>query len=88
MSNKKKPKRLRTPNISAAVARPTPAPAPERARGGSVAAAAESRVARPGPAPAATVFDYSYVKKDLRRIATLAGGFIVVLIALSFFINR
>ena len=86
MSNKKKPKRLRTPNITAAVARPIPAPAPDRARSGAVEAAPESRVARPGPAPA--VFDYSYVKKDLRRIAALAGSFIVVLIALSFFINR
>lgn len=28
--------------------------------------------------------DYTYVKKDLARIGTLAGFFIVVLIALSF----
>jgi hypothetical protein len=85
MSNKKKPRRLRTPNITAAVARPIPAPAPERARGGGGEAAAGSRVARPGPAP--TVFDYSYVKKDLRRIAALAGSFIIVLVALSFIIK-
>jgi len=31
--------------------------------------------------------DYSYVKKDLARIGTLAGFFIVVLIVLSFFIK-
>jgi len=31
--------------------------------------------------------DYSYVKKDLVRIGTLAGFFIVVLIVLSFFIK-
>lgn len=39
--------------------------------------------------PARTEFnpDYTYVKKDLTRIATLAGFFIVVLIALSFFLR-
>ena len=31
--------------------------------------------------------DYSTVKRDLGRIATLAGSFIVVLIVLSFFIK-
>lgn len=31
--------------------------------------------------------DYTYVKKDLTRIATLAGFFIVVLIVLSFVLN-
>jgi hypothetical protein len=31
--------------------------------------------------------DYTYVKKDLARIATLAGFFIVVLIVLSFVLN-
>lgn len=31
--------------------------------------------------------DYSYVKKDLRRIATLAVSFLGVLIALSFFLR-
>lgn len=31
--------------------------------------------------------DYSYVRKDLVRIGTLAGFFIVVLIVLSFFIK-
>lgn len=28
--------------------------------------------------------DYSYVKKDLRRIASLAGAFFVLMIVLSF----
>jgi hypothetical protein len=39
--------------------------------------------------PARTEFnpDYTYVKKDLVRIGTLAGFFIVVLIALSFFLR-
>lgn len=30
--------------------------------------------------------DYSYVKKDLRRIALLAGSFFTILIVLSFFL--
>jgi hypothetical protein len=31
--------------------------------------------------------DYSTTKRELKRIAVLAGGFFVVLIALSFFIK-
>lgn len=31
--------------------------------------------------------DYSYVIKDLRRIATLAGTILVILIVLSFFLQ-
>lgn len=31
--------------------------------------------------------DYSMVKKDLRRIGTLAGFFILVLVVLSFFLK-
>ncbi|HEX6033258.1 MAG TPA: hypothetical protein VFY83_02445 [Anaerolineales bacterium] len=31
--------------------------------------------------------DYTYVKRDLARIGTLAGFFIVVLVALSFFLR-
>lgn len=31
--------------------------------------------------------DYSYVIKDLRRIGTLAGTFLVILIVLSFFLR-
>jgi hypothetical protein len=32
--------------------------------------------------------DYSYVVKDLKRIGTLAGSFFVILVVLSFFLNR
>jgi hypothetical protein len=32
--------------------------------------------------------DYGYVIKDLKRIGTLAGSFFVILIILSFFLNR
>jgi hypothetical protein len=31
--------------------------------------------------------DYTQVKKDLKRIATLAGFFVVVLVALSFILK-
>jgi hypothetical protein len=31
--------------------------------------------------------DYSYVVKDLRTIGILAGSFVVILVALSFFLN-
>ena len=31
--------------------------------------------------------DYSYIKKDLKRIGVLAGSFFVVLVALSFFLR-
>lgn len=31
--------------------------------------------------------DYTYVKRDLRRIGTLAGFFVVVLVVLSFIIR-
>ncbi|HSO12404.1 MAG TPA: hypothetical protein VLT51_08510 [Anaerolineales bacterium] len=31
--------------------------------------------------------DYTYVKKDLARIGTLAGFFIVLLIVISFFLK-
>ncbi len=44
-----------------------------------------SRAARPRVSARETFNpDYTYVIQDLRRIALLAGSFIVVLIALSF----
>lgn len=41
------------------------------------------------PVPSRSEFnpDYTYVKKDLKRIGTLAGFFIVVLIVISFFLK-
>ena len=88
MSNKKKPKKLRTPNV------PSPsmniaAAAPTQARGGGQELSGSTRLARSAPAMAAVQanFDYTYVKKDLRRIGVLAASFIVILVALSFFIK-
>jgi hypothetical protein len=31
--------------------------------------------------------DYTYVRRDLRRIGTLAGGFFVVLVLLAFIVH-
>jgi hypothetical protein len=31
--------------------------------------------------------DYTYVKKDLKRIGTLAGSFFIILVVLSFFLK-
>jgi hypothetical protein len=90
MSNKKKPKKLRTPNVPTGQAAMGTAPAvaaPVRSLAQSLPS--PSRQMRPAPsataAPAA--FDYTYVKKDLGRIAILAASFIVVLVVLSFFIH-
>ena len=91
MSNTKKPKKLRTPNVPmtgvrqappSAAAAPVAAPA-ARAR---TAYGLTLRSARPAAAAPAE-FDYNYVKQDLRRIAILAGSFIVILVGLSFFIH-
>jgi hypothetical protein len=87
MSNKKKPKKLRTPNVTAAMVAPAAPAVAAQARGGGQELAAGARVSRTAPAAATTVFDYTYVKKDLSRIAILAAGFIVALVALSFFIH-
>ncbi len=72
MSNKKKPKKLRTPNLAAAGLL---AVAEGHGGGAETTAAGE---------PRRTEFDYTYVWQDLRRIALLAGSLIVVLIVLAF----
>jgi len=79
MSTKKKPKKLRTPNV------PLPPTAAAQARGGGVEAAAESRAGRVEAAGAQ--FDYTNVKQDLRRIGVLAGTIITLMVVLSFFLN-
>ena len=52
-------------------------------------AASASSPARPVSPSQVETFnpDYSYVKKDLRRIGTLAGIFLTVLVVLSFFLR-
>ncbi len=66
---KKKPKKLRRPNVPGMTA--------GRAGGTPAAGGDGSRLS----------FDYSYVKKDLRRIGVLAGSLIAALVVLSFFIR-
>lgn len=75
MSKEKKPKKLRRPNLATAEARPASRPA---------LAASGATEARP---LARGEFDYSYVRKDLKRIGLLAGSFIAILVTLSFFIH-
>jgi hypothetical protein len=45
-------------------------------------------VRRAGTASSEFNPDYSYVVKDLKRIGTLAGSFFVILVVLSFFLNK
>lgn len=45
------------------------------------------RAAAPAPAEAEFNPDYSDVKRDLKRIGILAGSFIALLVALSFFLR-
>ncbi len=48
-----------------------------------------SRSAAFMPAPRVTEFnpDYTYIKRDLARIGTLAGAFFVILVVLAFFLR-
>jgi hypothetical protein len=87
MSNKKKPKKLRTPNVPMRTAGAASSTAPAQARGGGQEVASQPRFARAVPAATQANFDYTYVKKDLSRIGVLAGSFIVILVILSFFIK-
>jgi hypothetical protein len=95
MSNKKKPKKLRSPNVpTGSVARPlttAAAGAATPARPELKPLASPGRQARGAVAMAAgpvqANFDYTYVKKDLSRIGVLAASFIVILVVLSFFIH-
>jgi len=90
MSNKKKPKKLRTPNVptgSVAIAPSATVSAPVRKAAQPLPTPARQMRAAPGSVSAEAHFDYTYVRKDLSRIAVLAGSFIVILVALSFFIK-
>ncbi len=93
MSNTKKSKKNRTPNVpklGVRVAAPgttapmAPAgPSAARARANSALTLRSARPAAAAPAE----FDYTYVKQDLRRIVVLAGSFIAILVGLSFIIR-
>lgn len=77
MSNKKKPKKLRTPNLAAAGLL-----AAAEGHGGG-AEGATSPVSAPGE-PRRYEFDYTHIRHDLRRSLILAGALFAVLVALSF----
>ena len=79
MSKQKKAKKVRRPNVSAAV---------NVNVAGAPSVGQETASVTVERKTTATVFDYTYVKKDLTRIGVLAGSFIAVLVILSFFINR
>jgi len=90
MSNKKKPKKLRTPNVPPMLATPTATvvrPGAVESRNGGLELASEPHTVRSEPSRPAVTFDYSYVQKDLKRIGILAGSLIAVLVVLSFFIR-
>jgi hypothetical protein len=78
MSTKKKPKKLRTPNVPMAVS----GSGVLEGRGGGA-----EQAGTPRAEASRAQFDYTYVRQDLTRIGVLAGGFIALLVILSFFIR-
>lgn len=70
MSKVRKAKKYREPNVPLEVGPRAPA-----------IPAAESRMTAPSATPE---FDYTYTRKDLSRIAVLAGVIFAVLVGLSF----
>ncbi len=81
MSNKKKPKKLRSPNLAAAGLLRV---AEGQGGGAEVGGPAMRSTPVTGGAPRQAEFDYTYVRQDLRRILILAGSLIAVIVALSF----
>ena len=82
MSKIRKAKRLRRPNVPLAVG-----PIAQRPAGTAAVGGGAETVAGPGPSrsePVPVAFDYTHIKKDLKRIGVLAGSFIVILVVLSF----
>ena len=77
MSVKKKPKKLRRPNIVIDGL----AGGPALSRGGGAESFPQPRAEGARP-----MFDYTYVKKDLRRIGLLSALCVVIIVALSFFL--
>jgi hypothetical protein len=82
MSKQEKSKKLRKPNVymglPTATVASTATPETKTVAGGGF---------DPLPRTEAAKFDYTHVKKDLTRIAVLAGALFAILIILSFFIR-
>src|SRR5687768_4024625 len=80
MSAKKKPKKLRRPNIVV----PGMSSGPAESRGGGAEVYPPSTPTR---ADSRFNFDYTHVKTDMRRIGLLAGICVTALVVLSFIIR-
>ena len=80
MSAKKKPMKLRRPNIVV----PASMSSALEARGGGAEVYAQPATTR---ADTSALFDYTHVKRDMRRIGLLAGLCVTVLVVLSFIIR-
>lgn len=62
----------------------SPPPAP---RVPAAAAPTRPSVTRRGPGPGAAPLDYSYVRRDLRRIVWLSGGIVALLALLTIWLR-
>ena len=83
MPKKRRARRPNVPLYTGPIAPSTPpAASPFRDMGGGLATSV-----RPTAASTQIQADYSHIVKDLKRIGVLAGGFVTVLIVLSFFIR-
>ena len=78
-----KKRRARRPNVPLYTGPVSPTAAPARDIGGGELATPQRAA---GPASEISA-DYTHIINDLKRIGMLAGGFIAILIALSFFIK-
>jgi hypothetical protein len=80
MSAKKKPKKLRRPNIVV----PGMVSGPAESRGGGAEVFVKPTSTR---VDSRFNFDYTHVKQDMRRIGILAGICVTALVVLSFIIR-
>ncbi len=78
MSAKKKPKKLRRPNIVTEGL--TIGPAESRGGGAEPGAPMRSEAGR-------LTFDYTYVKRDMRRIGLYSALCVTIIVVLSFFLR-
>ncbi|MBI3360138.1 MAG: hypothetical protein HY023_03405 [Chloroflexi bacterium] len=84
MSKKKKARRPNVPLYTGPVEQAAPRSA-SRDVGGGMAGLAPARAAASSPAQINA--NYTHIANDLKRIGLLAGGFIALLVVLSFFIR-
>lgn len=78
-SRRKRGRRPLAPPAVTPPVRPAAAPVP-------VAAAAEPEQARERSVTRFSTRDYSYVRREIRRIVLLAGAILVLIVVLSFFL--